>query len=183
MSTGYERIVEFYGDKTAKRSGVPLINHINEGLEILDRLHAHPDVKEAFCIHPMIQADPDLLANYHDLVDGTGGRKLYLPITANVLGLAMEYRNIANAFLSDQIDIGPDAIMRETIYPKKPLVLSPLAGVNMMLVADKVQNRKDFIAYHQATHARSRELTFYFDFWLKRLEISEQQYQDLIKDL
>lgn len=120
MSTGYERIVEFYGDRTAKRSGVPLINHINEGLTILDRLEAHPDVKEAFCIHPMIQDDVDLRANYNHLISGTGGEKLYLPIRANVIGLALEYRNVANNFLSDQIETGPNAWGVKKRIPRSP---------------------------------------------------------------
>jgi len=102
-TTGYERIVEFYGDKTAKRSGVPLIHHINEGIEILSRLGAGEQVKEAFAIHPMVQEDNDLKENFVFLISGTGGKKLYLPISAYVLGLALEYRNVANAFLSDQV--------------------------------------------------------------------------------
>lgn len=183
MSTGYERIVEFYGDKTAKRSGVLLINHINEGLTILDRLDAHPDVKEAFCIHPMIQNDVDLRTNYHHLISGTGGKKLYLPITANVIGLALEYRNIANNFLSDQIETGPNSWGREETYSKKPMRLSPLPAVNLMLVADKVQNRKDFKRYHEGTHDRSRELAYYFDLWLKGLNISPERYEELIEGL
>lgn len=182
MSTGYERIVEFYGDRTAKRSGVPLINHINEGVAILNKLEAHPDVKEAFCIHPMVQADEDLKANYMDLINGTG-RKAYLPIRSNVIGLALEYRNVANNFLSDQIETGPNSWGREETYSKKPMRLSPLPGVNLMLVADKVQNKKDFVLYHQATHARSRELAYYFDLWLTVLNISPEHYQELIKDL
>ena len=182
-STGLERITEFYGDKTAKRSGVPLINHIHEGLVILDRLDAHPDVMEAFCIHPMVQADEDLKANYYSLICGTGGKKLFLPISANVIGLALEYRNIANNFLSDQIETGPGSWGAEETYAKKPLKLSPLPPVNMMLVADKVQNKKDFVRYHQGTHARSRELTYYFDLWLKVLQISPDRYQELIEDL
>lgn len=181
-STGYERIVEFYGNRCAKRSGVPLINHINEGLTILDRLEAHQDVKDAYCIHPMIQADEDLAANYMDLISGTG-KKLYLPIRNTVIGYAMEYRSVANDFLSDQIETGPGSWGAEETYAKKPLRLSPLPAVNLMLVADKVQNKKDFVKYHQATHKRSRELTYYFDLWLKRLGISEEQYQALIKDL
>jgi hypothetical protein len=183
MSTGYERIVEFYGDRKANRSGVPLINHINEGLTILDRLDAHPDVKEAFCVHPMIQADEDLKANYFHLINGSGSAKLYLPISANVIGLAMEYRNVANNFLSDQIETGPNSWGATETYSLKPMRLSPLAGVNLMLVADKVQNKKDFELYHLATHDRSRELAYYFDLWLTVLNISPDRYQELIKDL
>lgn len=182
-STGLERIREFYGDKTARRSGVPLINHITEGLVILDRLDADDYVKEAFCIHPLVQADDDLRDNFMNLLNGGGGSKLYLPINSYVLALAMEYRNIANNFLSNQIETGPGSWGAEETFSKKPLRLSPLPQVNLMLIADKVQNRKDYQLYHEGKHERSRELTYYFDLWLKRLGISETKYQELIKDL
>jgi len=52
-----------------------------------------------------------------------------------------------------------------------------------MLVADKVQNRKDFLAYHKGTHARSDELDYYFKLWLRRLDISEERYQELVEGL
>ncbi|PZR03178.1 MAG: hypothetical protein DI536_36270 [Archangium gephyra] len=131
----------------------------------------------------MVQDDVDLRANYHHLIGGTGGEKLYLPITANVIGLALEYRNIANNFLSDQIETGPNAWGREETYSKKPMRLSPLPAVNLMLVADKVQNRKDFKRYHEGTHGRSRELAYYFDLWLTVLNISPERYEELIEGL
>lgn len=56
---------------------------------------------------------------------------------------------------------------------------SPLFEVNDMLIADKVQNRKDFITYHRETHARSKELGQYFQLWLNALEITEETYQSL----
>lgn len=52
-----------------------------------------------------------------------------------------------------------------------------------MLVADKVQNRKDFKRYHEGTHDRSRELAYYFDLWLTVLQISPERYEELIEGL
>jgi hypothetical protein len=46
-----------------------------------------------------------------------------------------------------------------------------------MLIADKVQNRKDFELYHEATHPRSKELAMYFRLWLEKLGVSEENYQ------
>ena len=60
------------------------------------------------------------------------------------------------------------------------IALSPLADVNAMLVADKVQNRKDFIAHHRATHPRSAELDCYFALWLERLGVTEARYAELV---
>lgn len=169
----YQLIRQFYGNRKAERSGVPLINHIYEGLEILDRLDADEEVKQAYAIHPMVQNDADLANNFMMF-------QAFLPLT---IMYAMEYRSVANDFLSDQVEIGPNAWGREEVHPRKGLRLSPLPGVNLMLVADKIQNRKDFLTYHAATHARSRELDFYFNHWLRALDISEERYQELVKDL
>lgn len=51
--------------------------------------------------------------------------------------------------------------------------------VQHMLIADKVQNRKDFECYHLGTHPRSAERLPYFKNWLEVLGISESRYQEL----
>lgn len=170
---GYQMIKEFYGDRRAERSGVLLINHINEGIEILNRYGADDTVKEAYAAHPLFQSNDDLRDNFF----------LANKLDPLVVLYIMEYRNIANGFLSNQVGTGPNAWGRVEEYARKPLMLSPVVPVNVMLVADKVQNRKDFLKYHQATHARSRELDFYFNLWLSALDISEAKYQELVKDL
>jgi len=90
----------------------------------------------------------------------------------HVLLLAMEYRNIANATLSHR-----------TIATAADIPLSPLPEVNAMLVADKVQNRKDFILHHARSHPRSKELDRYFRLWLERLGVSESQFGELFEAL
>jgi len=102
---GYQMIARHYGDKTTARSGVLLINHINEGIEILNRYGADPVVMEAYAVHPIFQNDADLKANFYQCAD------LHPLITL----YAIEYRNIANQFLSDQIAKGPDAWGRESL--------------------------------------------------------------------
>jgi hypothetical protein len=174
QSHAYERIRDFYGDRKAQRSGVPLINHINEGLEILRRRHQSLVVQEAYCLHPLFQADDDLR---------TTGLMVSVEFDPVVIMLVMEYRSVANAFLSDQVAEGPDAWGKVDLYAKRPLQLSPLQSVNEMLVADKVQNRKDFLAHHLASHPRSRELDWYFKHWLRSLKVSDDEYTRLIEDL
>lgn len=170
---GYKMIAAHYGDARAKRSGVLLIDHINQGLVILDRMGADDAVKEAYAAHPIFQADEDLAQNW----------ELCEQLSPLVTLYVMEYRNCANGFLSYKIEKGPDAWGRETIYPKQPLKLSPMPQVNLMLVGDKVQNRKDFELYHLGKHDRSDELDFYFKLWLKRLGISEERYLELVEGL
>lgn len=157
-SLHYKLISQFYNSKVAKRSQVPLINHIDEGLVILDAIGATERSMLAYCIHPMIQNDADLKKNYP---------LIFNSCDAYSVALAMEYRSVANEFLSEKV--GTNQTIRT----------SPLFEVNDMLVADKVQNRKDFIAFHRKTHDRSKELDQYFQLWLNALEITEETYQSL----
>ena len=151
-TTELEFIVKFYGERTAKRSGVPLINHIHEGLAVLNHIKASDLAKRAYCLHPLIQADNDLISNVQlmELFDG------------RVVALAMEYRRVANAYLSFR-----------QIKSINEIELSPLKDVNDMLIADKVQNRKDFNLYHLGKHERSEALDQYFKNWFQRLGIDE----------
>lgn len=146
----WNMILEHYGEGRAARSKVPFMNHIIEGLAILRYINASTQAKAAFAIHPLIQADEDLVANFD---------KVHRVIGGDVLMLAMEYRSVANEYLS-----------KRTIFSLNEIRLSPLKDVNDMLIADKVQNYKDFILYHHGTHPRSKELHEYFKNWLDRLD-------------
>lgn len=145
-------ITQIYGDRTANRSKVPLINHIFEGVTILYNIDASEDAMKAFCLHPVVQNDEDLKSNYDTVINNSG-------ISSKIIVLAMEYRNIANQYLSQRV-----------IQSLDDIKLSPLKDVNDMLIADKIQNYKDFIIYHKGTHPRSKELDAYFKHWLDKLE-------------
>lgn len=160
----YNLVVDWYGERTAKRSGVPLINHIHEGLVVLNAIGASIATQSAFCLHPLLQHDDDFYRTVELLAHNKG-------INPLALILAVEYRSVANEFLSSKIVPGEDAEAAA-----KRIRLSPLPAVSEMLIADKVQNRKDFFAYHRATHPRSNELDVYFKAWLKRLEVSDGAY-------
>lgn len=173
QSLEYNFISREYGDRVAKRSQVPLINHINEGLIVLDYIGASEGAKRAFCLHPLFQSDADLEQNYH--------RSEF--IDPYIMMLTMEYRSVANEFLSNKMD---DDSLQEVLdaYGVSGLDegfvrLSPLPEVNDMLIADKVQNYKDFVTYHRKTHARSKELDDYFNIWLEALKVTDRQYGDL----
>ena len=153
----YDAIAAFYGERTARRSGVLYIQHIDEGLLLLDKIFATEQAKRAFCLHPFVQEDADLAANFHRLPSLTDDPAVIVRV--------MEYRGIANAALSTRV--GAD------------IRLSPIPDVNAMLVADKVQNYKDFILHHQATHPRSVELETYFLRWLERLGVTVEAREEL----
>lgn len=167
----YKLISKHYGDRVAKRSQVPLINHINEGLVVLDAIGATEEAKRAFCLHPLFQADEDLKENFY----------MASFVFPHVLLLTMEYRSVANEFLSDKIEGLQGVIYNYGIEGLNPglVRLSPLKEVNDMLIADKVQNYKDFVTYHQKTHERTSELDDYFNIWMNTLGVTDKQYGEL----
>lgn len=175
-SLEYRLISAHYGERVAKRSQVPLINHINEGLVVLDAINATDEAKRAFCLHPLLQADNDL--KLHGLLVASS-------CDAKIVLLAMEYRSVANEFLSNRMDDeGIEYVMKyggRKLLRKDLVRLSPLFEVNDMLIADKVQNYKDFVTYHKATHARSEKLDNYFNIWLTTLGVDDIMYTNLCR--
>lgn len=158
---GYLAIKKFYGDRCAQRSGVQLINHIDQGLKIMLARDATLSAMDAYCLHPLYQNDVDLSTE--------GKMHAAFCNSAYTVMLAMEYRNIANQYLA------------RVNMPTGGIKLSPLQEVNEMLIADKVQNRKDFELYHKGVHANSDRLDAYFKEWLQALNVSEDQYQEYVK--
>lgn len=159
-------ITVFYGDSKAVRSNVPYINHIHEGLRILDLIGASMYAKCAYCLHPIFQSDEELKWYFTTNSKGSQLVQRY-NIPNETIVLAMEYRRSANSYLSKD--------------NKSSLRLSPIHAVKEMLIADKIQNRKDFEQHHLGRHERSEILLDYFEHWLWILGISEERYQELAK--
>jgi hypothetical protein len=144
--TEYEVIQQFYGDRRASRSGVLLMSHLDEGLQLLEISLASELAKKAFCLHPIVQN--------HEDVDCTW---------SEAYPLAVEYGAKANAYLCR---LDTDYVQSiEDVYARVGHMSRDCAA---MLVADKVQNRKDFLTYHPL-HARAKQLSKYFDLWLDYL--------------
>lgn len=163
-NAAYKLISNIYGNTKAKRSGCFYMEHIDEGLCILNEIQASERAKEGFCLHPIFQDDKLFQAYWDKLVDKDGETVQSATI------LAAEYRNVANAYLSP---MG----RREA----KDIALSPIKDVNDMLIADKVQNRKAFELV-RGRYKNAVELDHYFKVWLERLGVPEERYQYL-KDL
>lgn len=148
----YQAVKSFYGSKTAKRSKVPLINHIDEGLKIMAHRNVSHLAQAAYCLHPLVQSDDALSAFVANSGDSPAWGLQASGASMRALALALEYRRVANSYLSKN---GPG-----------DLVTTPIRDVWEMLLADKVQNRKDFMMHHQGTHPRSTILAAYFDTWV-----------------
>lgn len=183
----YAAIAEFYGDRRAERSQVLLLNHIDEGIAIIDEydritqqsvfIMKHFNklmAARAYCLHPLFQNDQELCLQ---------GFAYSMRKTANAhaVMLTMEYRQRANAWLSDKVSVrmvpkfpaAPGPIEEEPLYRLDGLPdAGPIPEVVAMLVADKVQNFKDFVLHHQGKHTRSEELTRYFKTWVGALGLS-----------
>lgn len=151
--SAYQLISGYYGKRKTKRSEVPLMHHIDEGLIIMEILGVQSqDARDAYCLHPIFQSDEDLAAN-QDM------SRLTYP---NLMTLVMEYRSVANEYLSHRV-----------IKSITEIRLSPLQEVTDMLKADKLQNYKDFKQYHLGRHERSDELWDYFMNWFDALGIED----------
>lgn len=96
QSTEHGLIQDFYGQQRARRSQVPFMNHIHEGLAVMLHTQASPQAMRAFCLHPLVQGDQDLRDHCARVAQAMES----VSDGAFVLGLAMEYRSVANAYLS-----------------------------------------------------------------------------------
>lgn len=155
----YQLVSEFYENKQAKRSKVPYMNHIDEGLGVLYKIGASEWAMRGYCLHPLFQMNTDLANN----------EVFFEQVNSRSLALAMEYRNIANAYLSSR-----------KISSLEDIALSPLKDVNDMLIADKVQNYKDFLKHHDGEHERSFQLQAYFNNWFRRLGVDYNELSGIL---
>lgn len=143
-------IEQFYGDQRAKRSGVLLINHIHEGLAILDALEAPELAYRLFCLHPVgRKAEMRAVVKYFELDD------------------AIEEYNELNdlygsGYQSVRFTTEEDLFNKLADQYATPAVL-------YALLADKIQNRKDFNLYHNGSLPNSELLQSYFDCWINAL--------------
>lgn len=161
----YRAVETLYGDQRAERSRQFLMQHIDEGLYLLGRLGASEEAKRAFCLHPIVQEDEVLK---------TMGRNLLVSFGADPwsVALAMEYRHYANGHLR-----------HHRVTEVSEIALSPLSDVGKMLMADKIQNRKDFRKYLRFRLSYGWELERYYMEWFERLKMSVYQVELITADL
>ena len=150
QTKSYSLIVNHYKNKKTERSKVPLINHINEGLDILQILNADLVTQQAFCLHPLVQND--ICFDYSCL-------------EKEIIFLAKEYKIKANSYLCT-----PKNDWVTHIFEVKQLVGNISDNCLKMFLAYKIQNQKDFYIYHYLSHPRSEQLSNYFKLWLAYLK-------------
>ncbi|MDM0116747.1 hypothetical protein QTI66_31930 [Variovorax sp. J22R133] len=168
-SPEYQTIRTHYADRVAKGSGVALLQRIDEGLIILSELDATEAAMRAFCLHPLFQADEDLIHHGQDFMNSVDADPF-------VILLVMEFRSRANAWPADRVQHSHDGLrMMSDGCPSA----GPLEAVKHMLIADKVQHRKDFIRHHRGKHSCSDALDLYFDRWLAALDVGRDEYEEL----
>lgn len=164
LTLEYEAIQRFYGADRAKRSGVLLMNHIDEGIDMLKVMGASEVAIDAYCLHPIIQPQEIFKRNWKLLRTDEA-------INKDALNLARAYRDAANAYLCRP---GTDHWTIEDLRFHVGFLNQDLVH---MLFADKIQNERDFIQYHQGKHARSNQLTRYFALWLDYLEELDEEHR------
>ncbi len=165
-SPAYKAISEYYSDARAERSLMPYMKHIDEGLAVMSKMCSSYNAKSAYCIHPMVQADLDLMNTYKDSWFND------FKVEPEVVILAFKYREIANSFLSIYVH----TISKSEIDDIKD-ELNKWPEVREMLIADKVQNKFDFIVHHFERHPKSDDLLMYFNMWLNDiLEVDYHYY-------
>ena len=166
-SVEYKEVENYYRDRVAERSKVPLINHIKEGLIVLNEINANETTMKAYCLHPLFQNDSEL-GNYGLVVASIPS------ISPVAIMLTMEYRARANDWLSEKVNLSNGLPILDGMSSH-----GCLNSVKQMLIADKVQNYKDFKIHHLKSHQRSKDLDAYFNVWLRELGVSHDMYEKL----
>lgn len=157
----------------ARRAGISYFTHVRQGLAIMDAFVRHEDYpivgydpiieKLAFCLHPLIQKIEDFKDNFYGLKT----------CDSRCVALAVEYRWTANLGLRPILEANGCSI-----------TLSDFPAVNLMLVADKVQNYYEFLKYARPQFIKEDErIDLYFRHWLERLRIDDKKYKYLTKGL
>jgi hypothetical protein len=134
------------------------MNHIIEGAYFLTEVMPADDpFVEAFLVHPIFQ-DVDLptqvIQKYVDTFE----------LSTPVVSTAFKYRIAANSYLPKDIHTGR----------QPPVILEQ--GLKFMLIADKIQNLKDFQRYFDKQNPRYKQLENYYDTWLSSLGAFSMAY-------
>ena len=145
----YKLITDHYRGEYAERSGRHKMEHIKEGCRLLVGWN-RPEVEHrAFCLHPLVETEG---FSYE--------RKQSYMLAAEMMDKAGKY--LCQPDTDDITHLGSRFTLSHHLGPMTE-------SCAWVLLADKVQNRSDFMKYHAFTHARSDMLIRYFDLWIQTL--------------
>ena len=160
----YRLIEKSYRKHTSRRTQQPYMKHIDQGLWLLLHVNDDPAVLGAWCAHPLFQINSVLQEALHARTSITEhGRTVVL---------AMEYRAVANAFLT------PD--WSRAGLPR----VSAIEEVNQLLVVDKFQNaREAYLFSDKLGEERCAQLDVYFRKWFDALGIDGRRMETLERQM
>ena len=161
----YSVIDNFYKDMATSK-GVPYINHINEGVTHLENMKVDDTVINAFILHPFVQC-VNLKGTYKDCLLTEKELEKHINIFEIEPEIAFDlllYRKYANSYLCREST--DKYVLSDAFADVKGVVKYP--NTIKMLIADKLQNFKDFLQYRQ-DHPRKEFLHNYFTNWLSIL--------------
>lgn len=171
VSPEYRAIQEHFAARVAHHSGVPLLQHIEEGLVILGELDATEDAMRAFCLHPLFDSDEALIRFGQDYMNSVDADPF-------IVLLVMEYRYRINAWRGTKHSCGGGSQMGQS-HDSLP-VPGPLEAVQQMLIATQVHGRKELVRQPlRGRDSPSVDRMLQFDQWLLALGVDSAEYEEL----
>lgn len=162
----YKAILEHLKYRCDTLSGITHINHIDEGIQILEVICAPRylyNAAKAFCLHPMVSHDLSLVNNIVEVCSSG--------FDTTAILYAMEFRKTIASWPNHRTEGEPS--------------ISPLIAINKMITADIIQHKSHFLRYSGVPEgsdpSTNSELRFYND-WLRTLAIDEEAFYTIIKD-
>ncbi len=150
-SPQYKIVQDFFGDQRDERSGVLLMNHIDEGIAVMRALGAPDTAIRAFCLTPLqFTSRNDIIINFHKIFKELNG-------------------------VIDGIDSSNLALDYRALVDTNPVKVSTDNDVNLMLAGAVIQRKKDLLVHnwdHQANPEATRER---FDQWIAALGIAHNE--------
>lgn len=175
MSYSYIAISSLYNNKKARRTQIPYMKHIDDGVKILQHLGVtDPEVYDAWLLHPLIQTMS--INQVEAFLSSYGLPPLHSGVSLNTIALAKQYADVANSFLPNVVDQNLHHTFN--IYIACP-------KLKALLIADKVQNYVDFCMSSDMGYFDEEPDDYvpnrmeYFNMWLGRLDIDESNFEPL----
>ena len=162
MTLALDLIKKHYKNKQSS-CGVPYINHIEQGLDIIKTYSIDTNkelASDAFCIHPIVQSKVDFNKALYNVSLNF--------LDHSIIMLSTKYGCIANLYLSNNT---LNSVTKKHILKE----LDHSSILKLMLIADKIQNKINFEINYSDKH-NAAELEIYFNNWFQLLGVTNEEY-------